>query len=172
MIEPAWLDWAVGEWRADVREVPGPEHHPRILEYFRLCGADWVTDDETPWCAAAVGAALVSTLPGIVLPRGPLRARSYLAWGERMVAEASRPGALAVFSRGAGAQPGPEVIDAPGHIAILLASASSEVFVLGANQGDAWSIRAYPHSRLLGLRWPPPGAEPGPRYRIREGGPR
>ena len=146
------MTWAYAEYKAGVREVAGPSANPRIIAYFRACGTTWIRDDETPWCAAGVGAGLVES--GISVPLLPLRARSYLGWGVSLDKRFPAFGAVAVLSRGTGAQPGPEVLDAPGHVGLVVAIGPGEIVLLGGNQGDAWSIKAYSTGSLLGLRWP------------------
>ena len=53
------LELSMSAMRAGVREIPGPKHHPAILEYFAGCrrrGANIgqaLQADEHPWCAAA-----------------------------------------------------------------------------------------------------------------------
>ena len=56
MNQPPWMPFA---W-ADLgqHEIAGEGTNPRIAEYFRLSGHPEITDDETAWCAAFVGACL------------------------------------------------------------------------------------------------------------------
>ena len=37
-----------------LKEVPGKEHNPKILEFFEDIGHEWVKDDETSWCSAFI----------------------------------------------------------------------------------------------------------------------
>ena len=149
MIEtPDWLVVALDEAAVGIVEVPGEQHDTRILRYHAgtTLGA---TEDEVPWCAAFVGfcieqAGLSST--------NSARARSYLEWGRELAPPAY--GAVVVFSRGP-EPPGPEVIEAPGHVGFLVASPTPhELLVLSGNQSNKVCIRAYARSRLLGVRWP------------------
>ena len=70
-----WIDWALKE--VGTRETPGPRHAKRVLDYWRIAGIDWINDDETPWCAAFVAAAMKAC--GGALPKAFWRAR---AWAE------------------------------------------------------------------------------------------
>lgn len=56
MSEPAWVIEArkyIGE-----RELKGPKHNSLILQMWRDIKRGGIKDDETPWCAAFVGAVL------------------------------------------------------------------------------------------------------------------
>jgi uncharacterized protein (TIGR02594 family) len=72
-------------------------------------------------------------------------ARSWEKWGKKL----SEPklGALAVFWRG-------EKSSELGHVGFFVRDSSTEVSVLGGNQGDRVTIADYPKARLLGYRWP------------------
>lgn len=37
-----------------VKEIPGKEHNPQIIEYFKVSGHNWVDNDELSWCGAYV----------------------------------------------------------------------------------------------------------------------
>ncbi|MBI1385700.1 MAG: TIGR02594 family protein [Rhizobiales bacterium] len=139
MSPPPWLSEAFREH--GTREVPGSGHNERIVRYAREAGQNWVRSDETPWCAAFVGAALERV--GLRGSRS-LLARSYLDWG--VSTDVPLPGAIAVFSRGSDPR--------SGHVAFLLERSRDHVEVLGGNQSDSVSVARYPASRLLGLRWP------------------
>ncbi|EDR9797697.1 TIGR02594 family protein, partial [Salmonella enterica subsp. enterica serovar Zongo] len=56
MSEPKWLAEArryIGE-----REIKGAQHNPLIVQMWRDIKRGGIKDDETPWCAAFVGAVL------------------------------------------------------------------------------------------------------------------
>jgi uncharacterized protein (TIGR02594 family) len=138
---PPWLTIARRE--VGVREVPGANANPRIIEYLASCPglpADMRSSDETPWCSAFVNWVMRES--GVTGTRRA-NARSWLTWGQ--ACEPQR-GAVAVFSR----PPDP----ASGHVAFFERREGERVIVLGGNQGNAVSVAAYPASRLLGYRWP------------------
>ncbi len=138
MQQPPWLDYAwalLGE-----RERSGALDNPAIVALYRDAGAPGIAHDETAWCAAFVGACLARA--GLV-PTRSLMARSYLAWGTPL--DEGRPGAVAVFSRGAD--------PALGHVGFLIGECKGGLVVLGGNQGDAVSVATFPRTRLLGFRW-------------------
>ena len=122
-------------------EWPGAAHNPQVLDYFRKAGQP-MPDDETPWCAAFVGAVLAECgLQGT----GSLAARSYLKWGQEVTLDDARPGDVVVFWRGSrdGWQ---------GHVAFFHHRQGGKIYVLGGNQGNKVSVAGYAPNRLLGIR--------------------
>lgn len=100
---------------------------------YRLAGHPEVQHDETPWCAAFVGACL--RLSGY---RGSdsLLARSYGKFGEDLKQQPRR-GCIAVLWRG---DPNADT----GHVAFYDHDEDDHVVLLGGNQGDAVSTRRFP----------------------------
>lgn len=137
MFEPAWLAEAkkyIGE-----KEIKGAQHNPLILQFWKDIRRGGIKDDETPWCAAFVGAVLERC--GIPSSRYE-SARSYLQWGR----ELKEPGlgCVVVLLREGG-----------GHVGFVVGmSSNKDLMVLGGNQSDAVNIRAFPRSRISGYRWP------------------
>lgn len=135
--EPTWLK--IARQLIGISETKGPEHTPEILQFWRDIKRGGIRDDETPWCAAFVGA---------VLERAGIRssrfesAKSYLQWG--LPLDRPIPGCVVVFGRSGG-----------GHVGFVIGKTAGDgLLVLGGNQGDAVNIRAFPRSRVLGYRWP------------------
>ncbi len=152
---PRQPDWMAHAWaELGQREIAGRPTNPRIAAYFDRVGHGNVDDDETPWCAAFVGACLERA--GIA-STGSLRARSYLTWGEAV--DCDSPGALAVLTRGNN--------PAAGHVGFLVGASGDSVFLLGGNQSNAVTVARFERSRLIGLRRPqpttaaPPSRQPG-----------
>lgn len=147
MQQPAWLTAAWAEF--GVREVVGSGDAARVVRYFRDAGHAQITNDETPWCAAFVGAMLERVeLEGT----GSLLARSYLKWG--LAIDGPRLGAIAVLTRGSD--------PAAGHVGFYLGASDDKIFLLGGNQGDAVSVAPFARDRLLGYRWADVKSETGP----------
>lgn len=121
-------------------ETIGSQHNPRIIEYFKAVGHSWVQDDETAWCAAAVGWVLETN--GYKSTR-KLNAKSYLAYG--IEATEPMPGDLAIFTRGNPSSPF-------GHVAFYLGQLNGLVHVLGGNQNNQWNVTAYDQRRLISTR--------------------
>lgn len=132
-----------------VSEVPGTTSNPQVLAMLRLDNK-WPEDDSVPWCSAFTN--YITWL--LRLPRSKsLRARSWLLVGEVIELDQARAGFdVVILKRGKGTQPGPDVIDAPGHVGFFAGSEGSDVLVLGGNQGDTVSIARYAKSRVLGIR--------------------
>ena len=138
-----------------IREVAGPVANAQILAMLRLDAGTAIADDATAWCSAFVN--YVAWL--LRLPRSKsLAARSWLSVGRIVELELARPGFdVVILKRGGGDQPGPEVLDAVGHVGFFAGLArgddgSATVAVLGGNQGDAVSIARFPSTQVLGVR--------------------
>lgn len=132
------------------KEVEGPEHNPLILAMLQQDN-EWPATDEVPWCSALP--AFVCRILGLGRSRS-LRARSWLLVGEKVDLDDAEPGFdLVVLARGSGPQPGPSVLDAPGHVGFFVGwIEDGDPLILGGNQDDSVNIRAYPHHRILGIR--------------------
>ncbi len=99
MVEQLWVSEArklIGQ-----AEVKGPQHNPEILQMWREIRRGGIRDDETPWCAAFVGAMLERA--GIRSSRFE-SARSYLDWGQHLTLPV--PGCIVVFTRQGGGHVG------------------------------------------------------------------
>lgn len=138
MLEPKWVEIARG--LIGVHEIKGgAAHSPEILQMWRDIKRGGIKDDETPWCAAFAGAMLERA--GIQSSRFE-SAKSYLDWG--IVLGAPMYGCIVVFTREGG-----------GHVGFVVGKdADGRLLVLGGNQGDAVSIKAFPVDRVSGYRWP------------------
>jgi uncharacterized protein (TIGR02594 family) len=144
-------------------EVPGNDANPQILAMLKLDDS-WPQDDEVPWCSAFVN--YIAWL--LRLPRSKsLRARSWLSVGTAVPFQyASVGGDIIVLKRGGEKQPGPEVIDAPGHVGFFGGWDTDEVigggvvppkhikraWVLAGNQGNRVSLSLFDEYRILGVR--------------------
>lgn len=143
MLEPKWMSIARG--LIGVREIKGPEHAPEILQMWRDIKRGGIRNDETPWCAAFVGAVLERA--GVVSTRFE-SAASYLSWGVELAAPAV--GCIVVFTREGG-----------GHVGFVVGQdQKGSLLVLGGNQADAVNIRAFSRGRVSGYRWPSGQAMP------------
>lgn len=131
------------------KEVAGARDNPLILAMLQTDAA-WPQHDEVPWCSAAMN--FICKLWR--LPRTKtLAARHWLKVGEPIRLSEAQPGFdVVIFSRGEGEQPGPAVLDAPGHVGWFAGVEGTNILVLGGNQGDEWCIAPYPLARLLGVR--------------------
>lgn len=135
--DPAWLD--IARPLTGLHEIPGQQHAPEILAMWRAIKRSGIQSDEVPWCAAFVGACLERA--GIRSSRFE-SAASYLTWGVRLDGPAH--GCIVVFSREGG-----------GHVGFVVGQQpDGKLLVLGGNQGDAVTIKAFDRARVTGYRWP------------------
>lgn len=133
-----------------VHEVPGDEDHPLIMAALRMVEA-WPDHDEVAWCSSMP--YMTSVALGLPKPeKAGLRARSWLTVGVGVSLADARAGFdLVVLSRGED-PPGPEVLDAPGHVGYYVAVHQSKVLVWGGNQSDGANLAYFPQSRILSIR--------------------
>lgn len=137
-----------------VEEFDGSEHHPLIQWGFMLCGMGTNTPDEVPWCSA------FAQIPAYLLrlPRSKsAAARSWLQVGFPTDIRAAKIGFdVVVLKRGQGAQPGPEILNAPGHVGYFAGwednGAATKVRILGGNQSNEVNVTAFPMEQVLGVR--------------------
>ncbi|SUH67500.1 Uncharacterised protein [Salmonella enterica subsp. enterica serovar Oranienburg] len=136
-IEPRWLIEA--RKHIGLTEIKGAKHNPEIVQFWRDIKRGGIKDDETPWCAAFVGAMLervgirstrfesAKILSGLGREIRYTGIRMYRCiyprrrWARRLRCRTPRQWRSAC----------------PGW-----------------NQGDAVNIRAFPTSRVSGYRWP------------------
>lgn len=130
-----------------LREIKGSAHDPEIVQMWKDIKRGGIKDDETPWCAAFVGAMLERV--GIRSTRFE-SAKSYLEWGTLLVVPIA--GCIVVFTRTGG-----------GHVGFCVGQdKSGNLLILGGNQGDEVNVKAFPRSRVTGYRWPAGIALPTP----------
>jgi uncharacterized protein (TIGR02594 family) len=135
-----------------VAEAPGSTSNPQVLAMLRLDNA-WPEGDEVAWCSAF--ANYIAWL--LRLPRSKnLSARSWLAVGTPVALRDAEVGFdVVILKRGGDGQPGPEVLNAPGHVGFfagLEGERGERVRVLGGNQGDEVSIADFHAGNVLGIR--------------------
>jgi uncharacterized protein (TIGR02594 family) len=137
MSEPRWLIEA--RRHVGLSEIKGPTHAAEIVQFWKDIRRGGIKDDETPWCAAFVGAMLERS--GVISARNE-GARAYLTWGQRLAAPAV--GAVAVLTR-----------DGGGHVGFVVGKdLAGRILLLGGNQADAVNIKSFDPSRVAGYRWP------------------
>ena len=150
MTDPKWIEEAL-KYLGQHEKYGKGEHNEQIVKFWEMGKVDLdVSDDETPWCAAFVSAMLEEA--GVKSARTGW-ARGYLKWGQKLGMPTN--GAVVVFSRGPTA----------GHVGFVVGrDADGNIMVLGGNQGDEVSIKAFSRDRILGYRWP--SEEPLPDIKL------
>lgn len=135
-----WLSIAEEELEAGIVEIAGGKDNPRIVLYHQYTSLR-ATDDETPWCSAG---ANYCVFEAGYQGTNDARARSWLAYGQRI----NNPvrGAICILSRGSDRT--------QGHVGFVIRADASNVWLLGGNQGNTWSVQRFPISRVLGYRLP------------------
>ena len=118
-------------------EKAGPANNPVILAWAAECGIRGYGADSIPWCGLFI--AVVARRAGKPLPKNPLWARDWAAWGEPSLKPAL--GDVLVFSR-----------DSGGHVGLYVGEDGLAYHVLGGNQGDAVSIKRIARNRLIAAR--------------------
>ena len=136
-MEYPWIE--AGRKLIGLEEIKGPQHNPEILQMWKDIKRGGIKDDETPWCAAFVGAMLERA--GIQSSRFE-SAKSYLNWGIKL--EQPCYGCVAVFTR-----------DGGGHVGFVVGiTRIGNLLILGGNQSDAVNIKSFARNRVSGYRWP------------------
>lgn len=132
-----------------VSEVAGTASNPLVLAMLRLDNK-WPTGDDVAWCGAFVN--FITWM--LRLPRSKkLSARSWLGVGEVVQLEQAKVGFdVVILKRGEADQPGPEVLDAPGHVGFFAGLSPGKVNLLGGNQGNVVSVSPFHVERILGIR--------------------
>ena len=117
-----------------IHEISGGVHNPRILEYFKASGNDWVKDDETAWCSAFIN--YVVKTAGYAITKN-LLAMSWLDAGQPT--ENPEIGDVVVFKR---------VGDRSAHVSLFIRDDGTNIWCLGGNQSDGVNISPYDKSRV------------------------
>lgn len=148
MSKPPWL--FESEKYLGTKEVKGPQHNELITGWWKTIKRGGIKDDETPWCAAFVGACLENV--GILSTRFE-SAKSYLEWGIPL--DHPEYGCIVIFERNGG-----------GHVGFVVGRDEvGHIMVLGGNQADEVNIKPFDAvSRMAEYRWPIdyPAPTPGP----------
>lgn len=155
------LNWS----KLGILERAGDSDHPFIQTCLWRVGMGLDAHDEISWCAGfvtlvleTIGIAPSSPIKGPTRTIGKAAARSYLPWGQAVDRAAWRRGDVCVFKRGTGNQPGKDVLDAQGHVAIFLefvpggGVTGPMVRVVGGNQKNQITVADFPLAQLLDVR--------------------
>jgi uncharacterized protein (TIGR02594 family) len=140
----------IAETYLGIEEGEGTADNPIVLGWLREA-APWPGGDQVPWCGAF--ARHVARRLRLPHPKEALGARRWLQVGTPVALADAQPGMdVVILKRGGGSQPGPEVIDAPGHVGFYAGRGPGYVTVLGGNQSDAVTVSRFPSDRVLGIR--------------------
>lgn len=136
--DPRWV--VAARKMIGLREVPGPQHNPTILSFWKL-GASWFRDDETPWCGGAM--AYWMNEAGLPFPKDYPRAA---AWRDYGVACPAQLGAIGVKARKGG-----------NHVFLIVGITrdGTRYKALGGNQSNGVNIIDIRVDEVDAIRWPP-----------------
>lgn len=134
----------------EVVELPGPIKNSAFIQWCHESVGLVDTADEVAWCSSF--ANRICWLLRITRSKSA-RARSWLTVGRSVTIEEATPGFdIVILKRGTGAQPGPDVIDAPGHVGFFAGTDGTFVTILGGNQSDGVTVARFPKTSVLGIR--------------------
>ncbi len=124
-----------------VKQERNCKHHPQIVNYFTSLGfhSSKMLDD-TAWCSAFTN--WVAKKAGYEYSK-KLNARSWLTVGEST--NVPKQGDIVVLWR-------ESKESGKGHVGFFIKDSLRYVYLLGGNQGNCVSIKAYPKSRVLDYR--------------------
>jgi uncharacterized protein (TIGR02594 family) len=133
----------------DVKEITGTKHDPAIIWFQRSCDVT-INNDEVAWCSGFLNRmAWLHRLPR----SKSLAARSWLIVGEPIaLTEATAAWDIVILKRGKGPQPGPDVLQAQGHVGLFARLDGPLVYLLAGNQSNAVTIQPFPITDVLGVR--------------------
>ena len=134
---------ALGEF--GVTEVRGKKHNPRIMQYAKQTGLDWVKSDETSWCSIFLTWVALKAQMSKPPKKVAATARKWLHVGEEVTTP--QVGDVCVFWR-------VKKTSWQGHVGLFVRYSDDKksIYVLGGNQSNKVSIATQPTSRLLGGR--------------------
>lgn len=134
----------------EVHEVEGLRASPFIAWCHESCNLS-DTSDEIPWCSS-----FLNRLAWLLrLPRSKsAAARSWLTVGVPVLSQVADVGDIVILKRGVGVQPGPEVLQAPGHVTLFAGVDQDGVHFLGlgGNQQNGVTVSRFRFDQILGVR--------------------
>lgn len=134
----------------EVHEVAGAGADPFIV----WCHASTTlkaTSDEISWCSSALNRFAWM----LRLPRSKsAAARSWLSVGVPVPFAQAQLGDVVILKRGPAPQPGPDVLNAPGHVTLYAGptEATTHFNGLGCNQSDGITVARFAIADVLGVR--------------------
>jgi len=126
-----------------LKEAPGGEDNPVILEWAKGFGITWYTHDSIAWCSLAMAkwASIANYKPPVYTK--VLAAVSWADWEEEVPVGQEQTGDVAVFHRPGGH-----------HVCLIVGKDSAAYHGYGGNTRDAVGIARMAKERLLTIRRP------------------
>lgn len=138
---PDWICIAFGE--LGVCEDPRPGKSNKRIELYHSLTRGGIALDDVAWCASGVGWCL--EMAGVPSTKSKA-AISYGSWGD--VCSVGRFGAITGFGKSDPDAKG------TGHVGFDLGVSGPDIWILGANQGNRWSIAQRKVKDVIFSRWP------------------
>ncbi len=132
-----------------MKELPGDQDEYFIQWCLKLCHIPEPIHDEIAWCSAGMNG--VHFLAGLTCTYSAM-ARSWLLIGKAIPLAEAKIGDIVILKRGGTDEPGPEVQNAPGHVAFFEGLSVEQIRLYGANQSNSWSVGWFSRERVLGVR--------------------
>ena len=125
-----------------LREIPGEQNNPIIMQWFRDIGQSWVQGDETAWCSCMMNWIAWDLH---IERTNSLLARSWMDVGENIPLEEAKLGHLVIFWR--------KARDTKwGHVGLFAGIEGKDIYTAGGNQGNQANISPYSVDRLLAVK--------------------
>jgi uncharacterized protein (TIGR02594 family) len=123
-----WPEWMrVAEKEIGVRETPGEDENPRVIEYLKATRLDeQALNEDSSWCSAFVSWCLEQA--GYPNPRYAM-ARNYRFYGERIDKSEARFGDIVIFRRGSN--------ERKGHVGFFVMDLGGDIEILSGNSRNS-----------------------------------
>lgn len=138
---PKWV--AEGLKFVGLKEIPGKQNNPTIVNWVRALKG-WWKEDETPWCGTFIGHCIQAA--GLPLPQHWYRAKAWADYGRPVPKSGMIPfGAICIKSRVGG-----------GHVfqAVAQSADGRVIYGLGGNQSNMVNITGFALSEIDAIIWP------------------
>ncbi|WP_162244215.1 MULTISPECIES: TIGR02594 family protein [unclassified Rhizobium] len=137
------IDIAYRELALQVREVPGPASNPRISLYYRsMDGSSADLDDsEVSWCSYFANFCFAELGQQ---GSGKSNARSWTTWGRPVLGPPQKGNVVVLWRE--------SISSWKGHVGFFVGYDGDNWLLIGGNQDDAVSIKAFDPARVLAVR--------------------
>lgn len=132
--------WEIALTEYDTAEIVGVNNNQKILEYAKEIGANWVTHDQTPWCAIFMQWCLKKADKPFSYMAN---ARYFLNYGIKT--ESPELGDIVILWRGS-------KDCAMGHVGFFIKMDKNTVWILGGNQNNKVTISQFNKTQILDYR--------------------
>lgn len=132
--------WEIALLEYDTSEIAGMQDNPKILSYAKEIGAEWVSNDETPWCAIFMQWCFKKA--GLPFSYNA-NAKYFLNYGAHT--DTPELGDIAILWRN-------NPLASTGHVGFVIKENESTVWLLGGNQNNKVTILPFNKKQVLEYR--------------------